>query len=114
MHEFSIVSSLLESCYKIAKENGAEKVFKVFVEIGERSGVDSKLLESAFAEFKIGSVCENAELFVKNVKIELKCDECGIVWNPIDLNYTKCVKCGGDKINIIEGNEMILKRLEME
>ena len=52
MHEFSIVSHLLKSCEEIAQENGAKKILVVYVEIGERSGVDSELLKSAFSEFK--------------------------------------------------------------
>ncbi|WDL74135.1 hydrogenase/urease nickel incorporation protein HypA [Helicobacter winghamensis] len=114
MHEFSIVSSLLESCEKIAKENKANKILVVHVEIGERSGVNPMLLQSAFSEFKIGSKCENAELDVNFKKVELTCKSCGAIGEAHGINYTKCPKCQSENVFISAGNEMLLLRLEME
>lgn len=48
MHEFSVVSSLIESCEEIAQHNQAEKILAIHLDIGERSGVNVALLKSAF------------------------------------------------------------------
>ena len=114
MHEFSIVSSLLESCEEIARNNGAHKVFEVFVEIGERSGVNPALLESAFKEFKFGGICEEAVLHISYSKVKLSCKDCEGQNEADTINYTQCPKCGGHNVSIIKGNEMLLLRLEME
>ncbi|WP_299546738.1 hydrogenase/urease nickel incorporation protein HypA [uncultured Helicobacter sp.] len=114
MHEFSIVSSLLESCEEIAKENQADKIIAIYVEIGERSGVNPTLLQSAFSEFKIGSKCENAELNLTFKKVKLTCKSCGEISEAVEINYTKCPKCSSEEVLISAGNEMLLLRLEME
>ncbi|MBX7489957.1 hydrogenase/urease nickel incorporation protein HypA [Helicobacter turcicus] len=114
MHEFSIVSSLLESCEEIAKGNDADRILVVYVEIGERSGVNPELLQSAFDTFKIGSKCERAELNIAFKKVELTCRSCEAVNEINGVNYTKCPKCQSENVFISRGNEMLLLRLEME
>lgn len=114
MHEFSIVSSLLENCERLAKENQAKEVLVVELEIGERSGVEQVLLERAFEDFKIGSVCEKAELKIQKVPVVLFCEDCKEENPAQEINYTQCPHCKGDRVRIIKGREMLLKRLEME
>ena len=114
MHEFSIVSHLLESCEEIAQKNEAKRILAVYVEIGERSGVDSNLLQSAFSEFKKGSLCEDAELHITQSKVELTCKTCGAISTPKTIHYTDCEKCGSNNFAITKGDAMVLLRLEME
>ena len=114
MHEFSIVSHLLESCEEIAQKNEAKRILAVYVEIGERSGVDSELLQSAFSEFKKGSLCEDAALHITQSKVELACKTCGATSVPKTINYTECEKCGSNDVIIVRGDTMLLLRLEME
>lgn len=114
MHEFSVVSSLFENCEQIVKENQASKVLAIHLEIGERSGVNVDLLKKAFLDFKIGSVCQDAELFIAFVKVKLFCEYCKQSNEAVGINYTQCPLCGSSSVTIIEGNEMLLRRLEME
>lgn len=114
MHEFSIVSSLLESCEEIAQQNNAQKILVIKLEIGERSGVNVALFKSAFEEFKVGSLCEDCKLFIQETKVELTCEVCHQTSKPKELNYTYCPKCGSNQVKITKGNEMLLLRLEME
>lgn len=114
MHEFSVVSSLLENCEQIAKDNQASKVLAIHLEIGERSGVNADLLKRAFLDFKIGSICEDAELFIRLVKVKLFCEDCKQSSQAVGINYTQCPLCGSSSVAIIEGHEMLLRSLEME
>ncbi|WP_104722711.1 hydrogenase/urease nickel incorporation protein HypA [Helicobacter mesocricetorum] len=114
MHEFSVVSSLLENCERIAKENQASKVLAIHLEIGERSGVNPDLLKKAFLDFKVGSICEDAELFIVFVKVNLFCEDCKQSSEVVGINYTQCPLCGSPSVKMIKGNEMLLLRLEME
>ncbi len=114
MHEFSIVTSLIENCENIARENEAKVVLEVYLEIGRRSGVNAVLLQRAFSEFRIGSVCEGAELFIEEVEVELFCDSCQKESKVAEICYTQCPLCQSDKVRIVKGGEMLLKRLVME
>lgn len=114
MHEFSIVSSLIENCENIAVENNANRVIEIHVQIGERSGVNSELLASAFEEFKVGSLCADANLFIEKKKVEVKCSSCGSIYESDSIEYVTCAFCKEDTLQIISGKEMLLMRLEME
>lgn len=52
MHEYSIVQSLMDSCEMHCANNSATKVIKVYIQIGEFSGVEPRLLQTAFDAFK--------------------------------------------------------------
>ncbi|MCI7765748.1 hydrogenase maturation nickel metallochaperone HypA [Helicobacter sp.] len=114
MHEFSIVSSLIENCERIAKENNAKLVVEVYLEIGRRSGVNAVLLQRAFEEFKIGSVCERAKLLVEEVEVEVFCEFCKKQSQVVEICYTKCPLCQNEGVKIVKGTEMLIKRLVME
>ena len=112
MHEFSIVSSLLDLCEKNAKENNATKIIKVEVKIGKLSGVEPHLLQTAFDTFKEKTICDGAEFCIHVQELVVgckKCDEQSVLKNNIFV----CPKCGGD-VEVLEGEDMYLMRLEME
>ena len=52
MHEYSVVTALLEQCDHYALESSAREIERVVVGIGEHSGIESALLQSAFETFK--------------------------------------------------------------
>lgn len=112
MHEYSVVANLLETCEELAREKQAQRVCKVFVSIGERSGVNADLLKSAFENYKEGSICGEAELVVKRQPILLECRDCGVL-EAKDLCYTQCPQCAKE-VKILAGMDMLLERLELE
>ncbi|EES89683.1 hydrogenase maturation nickel metallochaperone HypA [Helicobacter canadensis] len=114
MHEFSIVASLIENCERIAKENNAESIFEIYLEIGRRSGVNAALLQRAFEEFKVGSMCDGAKLFIEDVEVEVFCEFCKKQSQVVEICYTKCPLCQNEGVKIVKGTEMLIKRLVME
>ncbi len=113
MHEFSIVNALLEMCEKNARENNATKVTKVEVKIGKLSGVEAHLLETAFNTFKEETLCDGAEFVMHLQDIIVRCHHCN---HEVTLSQNEfiCPKCQSDEISVIDGEEMVLMRLEME
>ncbi|MDR2790050.1 MAG: hydrogenase maturation nickel metallochaperone HypA [Campylobacteraceae bacterium] len=112
MHELSVVNSLIELCEKNAKANNAEKITKVEVKIGKLSGIEPHFLKLTFDTFKDKTVCENAELVMDIQNVVVKCLSCGDE-RAIENNEFICKACGGE-VKVIDGEEMILMRLEME
>ncbi|WP_458699418.1 hydrogenase maturation nickel metallochaperone HypA [Sulfurospirillum sp. 1307] len=112
MHEFSIVQDLLYMCEKNAKDNNATKITKVEVKIGKLSGVEPHLLQTAFDTFKEKTICDGAE-FVMNIQdLVVRCVKCHEK-SILEQNVFSCPKCGGD-VEVIDGEDMYLMRLEME
>lgn len=114
MHEYSVVSSLIEMCEEYAHKNNASKVEKIIVGIGERSGMDKSLFMSAFETFREESeVCKDAILDIVDEKIKLKCKKCGHEFSPQNLEYGFCPECKDTELEFLEGRDMRLLSLEM-
>ncbi|WP_104697746.1 MULTISPECIES: hydrogenase/urease nickel incorporation protein HypA [unclassified Helicobacter] len=114
MHEYSVVASLIDLCEENAKANNAQKVAKVVVSIGERSGMDKSLFISAFETFREeSSFCKNALLEIKEERVKLECQKCGEIFQPNGIAYGECIKCNSNALKMIEGKEMYLVSLEL-
>ncbi len=113
MHEYSIVNALLTLCENSAKENKASKVTQVEIKIGKLSGVEPHLLEMAFDTFKEETVCDGAKLVMHLQDIVAHCTSCQ---NEVELQKNEfiCPLCGSSELNVLDGEEMYLMRLEME
>lgn len=115
MHEYSVVASLIELCEENARKHNSSEVSKILVSIGERSNMDKSLFISAFEAFREESeICKNAELEIRDEKVSLKCKECHYEFEPENLNYGICPKCGNTNLEISKGNEMLLLSLELK
>lgn len=113
MHEYSIVSSLLNLCEKEAKKNNAETVKKVTLQIGKLSAIEPHFMESCFDFFKKDTICENATLIMKIIDIEIYCNTCKS--NHIILNKNfYCPNCKSGETKILKGQEMIIESIEIK
>lgn len=111
MHEYSIVQSLLERIELEATALGATAVCSVSLRIGAQSGVEPVLLSRAFEMFRDRSVCRDAQLAVTIVPARWVCPSCrrGVEAGAV----LRCPRCARPAA-LVEGDEIILDRLEME
>lgn len=115
MHEYSIVSSLIQMCESHAKQYNATSVAKVCIAIGERSGVDSALIKSAFEIFRLESpLCKNAKIDIEYQPVVLHCQSCGHDFNGENLTYSTCPFCQSQQVVITQGRELHLLNLELD
>lgn len=113
MHEYSIVADLIAQCERYAHEHKA-RVDTVVVGIGERCGVNAQLLATAFENYKEGSCLQSSKLEIKQIPIIISCMECGMRYEPLPLEYGQCKGCKSVNVRIVEGEDMLLLRLEMD
>jgi hydrogenase nickel incorporation protein HypA/HybF len=113
MHEFSIVNALLDLCEKNAIANNATKITKVEIKIGKLSGVEPCLLQTAFDTFKEETICDGAELVVHVQDLVVYCNICNDEYTLVK-NEFECPTCKGTDMSVIDGEEMMLMRLEMD
>ncbi len=111
MHEFSIVSSLLDLVEADVRKHRARAATKVVVRIGEMSGVVAELLAEAFHVCKIGTVAEQAELVLQKQEVLISCG-CGYRGTITDRRFS-CPVCGMADVEVTAGEEMILQQLEL-
>ena len=111
MHEYSIVQALYDSVVAQASARGAVAVHGVRVRIGELSGVDVGLLDTAWRTFRVHTICEEAPMEVEVVAASWECPACGIgVAKGLML---RCGDCG-TPARLRQGDEIVLNRIVME
>lgn len=113
MHEMSIVQALVKQCETQAKQNGATKVLNIYVKIGVLSGVEVHFLKSAFDLFKHDTICETASLHVQIQKIVVYCKKCNKT-STLQKHEFVCPECKSIELDVIDGEDMMLMKLEME
>ena len=111
MHEYSIVSALLERVTSEAKANRASRVHRVNVRIGELAGVDVELLETAYAVFREKTICDGAELVIQRVAADWRCPRCDVC--IVRGQPLRCSSCDMPA-RLVAGDEIFLDRIEME
>ncbi len=111
MHEYSIVQALLGQVERHARHHGASAVHRLHVSIGELSGVEVELLETAYDTFRERSVCAAAALEIHPVAAEWSCPGCSrAILRGAAL---RCPECGVPA-RLTRGDEIVLDRIEME
>lgn len=111
MHEYSIVQALIDQVEHEARSRGPCVVQRVSVRVGELSGLDVELFTTAYATFRDGTVCADAELSVEVVPIRWQCPGCETTLAPGQV--LRCPRCG-TAARLAAGDEIILDRIEME
>ena len=111
MHEFSIASSLERLAEEHARKHGAGRILRVHVSVGELSGVEVPLLETAWSVARTGGLCETASLVVRGVPALWECPRCAEAVAP-----GLALRCGACRVpvHLARGDELVLERIEME
>jgi hydrogenase nickel incorporation protein HypA/HybF len=111
LHEFSIVQDLLDNGHGRARDQGAIKVHRIHLRIGEISGVEIDLLASAFEICRENTLCAGAELEIQPIPPAWACPTCGGEVRPGEI--LSCAQCGVPA-RLLRGDEIVLERIEME
>ncbi|MBR9728025.1 hydrogenase maturation nickel metallochaperone HypA [Shewanella intestini] len=113
MHEYSIVTALIEQCETLGAENQAKAITRVEVKIGMLSGVEPALLSQAFETFKLDGICANAQFNMQIQPLVLQCHQCGQTSEQTERTII-CSHCQSNNTQIIDGEDMMLMQLEMD
>lgn len=113
MHEYSIVSALIDQCERHARENQTNRVTRVAIKVGQLSGVEPALLETAFETFKQEGVCRDAVLEMQIQPLVIRCRECGHE-SVMETRQVICPHCNSRDTDVIDGEELLLMQLELE
>ena len=111
MHEYSLMLALMERVEEEAASRRALAVHRVRIRIGELSGVEPELLESAFEIVRAGTICAGAVLEVERVPARWECSACR---RPLGAGERlQCAACGAPAA-LAAGDEILLGQVELE
>jgi len=111
VHEYSIAASLLRQAEEHAQKHAASRVVRLEICVGELAGVEVPLLETAWSLVRERSLCGDASLAVRRQPARWECGRCG---EPVARGLAlRCERCGAPA-RLVEGDELVLERIEME
>jgi hydrogenase nickel incorporation protein HypA/HybF len=113
MHELSVCQALIEQVERVARQNDAQRVISIVITVGPLSGVEPQLLEHAYPIAAAGTIAEHASLVIETVPVRVRCRTCAAETDAA-ANRLVCGACGDWQVDVIGGEEMILKRVEVE
>ena len=109
MHEYSIVQALIERVEQEAVARGASRVVRLWVRLGELSGVEPGLLATAYETFRERTICEGAPMELDRVAAAWACRRC----DRPTAGALCCERCSAPAA-LVAGDEIFLSRIEME
>lgn len=110
MHEMAITQGIVELCEQHA---AGRRIQLVTVEIGALSGVVPEAVEFCFAACASGTLAEQARLVIEQVAGQGRCLECQCL-QPLQRLYDPCSACGAYLLEVVAGQEMRVREIEVE
>lgn len=113
MHEMSLCESVLQVIEQQAEAQQFRRVTAVWLEIGALSGVEPEAMRFCFDVVMQGSLADGARLEIM--------DAPGVAWCLLCAQnvavrqlYDQCPHCGSHQLQIVGGDQMRIKELEVE
>ena len=110
MHEAGIISSLVRTIERITKEECVAEVEAVVLEVGELSGVIPDYMEKCWPAATYKTFMEGTQLRMLTVPGIVKCKTCGELFNAM-AHDMKCPECGGTDLEVMSGNDLMVKEI---
>lgn len=112
MHELSLCQNIRDLIEEQAVEQGFTRVNRVWLEIGPLSCVEPEALRFGFDVAMRGSVAEGAALDIATPPAKAMCPLCGEV-AEVTRRYAACPGCGVPGMDLVQGDELRIRKLEV-
>lgn len=113
MHEMSLAESVLQIIEDSARAQNFRRVRTVVLEIGKLAAVEAEAMRFCFDTVMRGSIAEGAQLEIIETPGTGRCMACGVTV-AMQEQYGLCPECGSPRLEIVAGNQMRIKDMEVE
>ncbi|SEA80245.1 hydrogenase nickel incorporation protein HypA/HybF [Thiothrix caldifontis] len=113
MHEMSLCESVLQVLENEAKCQHFSQVTAVWLEIGAMSGVEVDAMRFCFDVIVRNTLADGAKLEIIEIPAQAWCLDCAQTVS-IQQRYDACPHCGSYQLQVIQGDEMRIKELEVK
>ena len=113
MHEMSLCESILQIIEDEAQHQGFRRVVRVRLEIGCLSGVEISAMRFGFEAVMHGSLADGAELEILEQPGTAWCLPCACQVE-VRQRFDACPRCGSYQLQIVDGEQMRIRYLEVE
>lgn len=113
MHEMSLAENALQIIEDAARTQNFRRVRTVVLEIGKLAAVEAEAMRFCFDAVTRGSIAEGAQLEIIETPGAGRCQACGMTV-AMQEQYGLCPECGSPRLEVVAGNQMRIKDLEVE
>lgn len=119
MHELSVVQSIVQTSIDFLKEQNIDNAKFVTLIVGEHTGVIPQYLRMYYDDVCKDTILEGTELRIEEKPTEYFCRECGNVFKTSlashqHLMKVNCPHCHSEDLEVISGNELMIKEIGYE
>jgi len=112
MHELAVCEGLRKVLEEQAQARNFTRVIQVWLEIGELAGLEVDAIRFSFNVAMKGSLAEDAALKIVEVPARAWCPTC-MQEVAIKQRFDGCPHCGGLSLQVVSGEEMRIKEVEV-
>ncbi len=109
----SIAQSILEIVEDIMKDEPKTHLKKVIVEVGELTAVVPESLEFCYQALTAGTELEESRIVIEQIPVLARCRNCHEEFHA-DSVFLICPHCQSGDVQILRGQELQVKELEIE
>lgn len=113
MHEMSLAQGIVRQLEEQAQLQRFSRVWVLRLEIGPLAAVDAEALRFCFDVVTQGTLAEGAQLEIDAPHATARCLECGVTQSVV-CRYNACTDCGSYRLQLLSGDQMNIKALEVE
>jgi hydrogenase nickel incorporation protein HypA/HybF len=112
MDGMTVTREVLKKLIEKAQSEGANKIVRVVLEVGEMSGLDSRELYKYFDILSRDTLAEGANLSITEIPLTVRCLSCSDEFVASGFKMT-CPDCGSVASELVSGNELRVKEMEV-
>jgi hydrogenase nickel incorporation protein HypA/HybF len=121
MHEFSMVSAIVENVLGMAEQHKARKVIEVRLAIGKLTHLELEQIRFCYQAITKDTALDCSTLEIKYVEAEVKCSHCSYrgaakywegAFNAVEVPTLQCPSCGA-AAEPVKGNECVIKSVKL-
>lgn len=113
MHELSIALNIIDIVKDTFAKSNANQVNDIELEIGKFSGVELDALEFALETSIASTQFKNTKFIITTPQGKGKCNNCKNEFKMKTL-YDTCPKCNSFDIDIVQGQELRVKSINVD
>lgn len=113
MHEMSLAMNIVELAETAARDDHANAITRIDIEVGELAGVTLDALEFSLSVAIQATMAESAELNIQFVKGSARCKNCNHTFHLEQL-WAVCPECADIRFEILAGQELKVNSIDIE
>lgn len=113
MHEMAIAQGILDIVVQEASQNGADRITRIKLRIGEMTGIQPDALTFCFEALAAETPARAAELEIEIVPLVAECQSCGQQFGVERYRFF-CPACSSADVKTLSGRELQVEHLEVE